>query len=163
MRLSESVRDQITTLALVKSVVDQFDDAGELPAGLAGALDGLRRAHDALRPLILEDAGVPVGEDGRMLLPRKIFRAWMREEEQMKSRVWAALPEGDLDAKAWLNCVLAAVEVQAESVPERPAWRRVGWDAVRRWLREVYREYDPELEDVEAMRTGVAWAEQIAA
>ena len=173
MNLSKSVRAQLGALALVLSVVEQIkvrldNHAAELP-GLRKALARLALDRDYCWQDTVTRYRIPYRVDDHgtriLQLDPKNHAHWKRYTAELHGQVLFALPaaaqrpDNSIDAHAWLNAVLIRVQAQADQIPWSDKPRTLLWQSVVGSLQALYEQYDPELDNTEAMRQGSQWAE----
>ena len=169
MNFSKSVRDQISTLALVNAVIAELRNyLSRQPNPDRAACKALARLtldHGYLWEHVVKEAGIPWTRDDEgtriLLLPEKQYAQWQRENADLNAAVRASLPKNNISARAWINAVLDHVASKTESMPRRPVERIAGWNRVLEDVQAIYELYDPDLTELDEIEQGLVYSRKI--
>jgi hypothetical protein len=167
--LSRPIMDHLTRLAMVFSVVEQLRKSSAWHhAEVRRAATELNYSRRQAKLSLLDHCRIPyryksesLDCDGVIMeLSEQDNFKLHRHEQRLIAWVRDRLNE-QFDATMWLNAVLAECERQYNLLPDSFGTSKAHWLRIIDQMQIIYGFFDPELDDTEAMQSGVEFSNRM--
>lgn len=162
MNASRAVIRQIVAEAVCRGIVEQvpasFDLAKEkMPPRLTVFVNKALKDCKDIRRKIEARNRIDV-LDGIMQMEPKTFERYRKKYNAVRE-VFRKPGRKSMPASQAITSALAIADAMKEMAPDRE--RRLDWNSLENHLTDIYRTYDPDMDDTEAMQQGIEDCEEL--